>query len=229
MSMLTIVPSRGRPQAVEALAQQFRRTSTLHHSKMMFVFDDDDPALTANKAALTDFKGSSWIGWSVFPRLRMAGSLNLAAKSAVDSGAYRVIGFMGDDHRPRTEGWDTLMYEHAKDSIVYGNDLFQRQNLPTAVWMPERIVSIIGGMVPTGFIHLYLDNVWKLWGERLGRLKYLPNVIIEHMHPAAGKGQFDTSYGETGAPEVWENDAKRFGEYVQDELESDLAKMRTVL
>ena len=57
-------------------------------------------------------------------------------------------------------------------------------------------------MVPPGMIHLYFDNFWLDFGRAMGKITYLPDVIIEHMHPAVGKAVLDAGYQEVNAPEM---------------------------
>ena len=76
----------------------------------------------------------------------------------------------------------------------------------TAVAMTGNIVRALDGMVPPDMIHLYLDNFWLRLGKDLGAISYLEDVIIEHMHPAAGKGEWDAGYKEVNASEVYDAD-----------------------
>jgi hypothetical protein len=61
-------------------------------------------------------------------------------------------------------------------------------------------------MVLPGMTHLFIDNYWSELGKRLGTLTYLPNVYLEHMHPAAGKAQTDYVYEEANSQYMWSTD-----------------------
>jgi hypothetical protein len=140
----------------------------------------------------------------VGPRLRLGPTLHKA--SAGFASRYPMLGFMGDDHRPRTPGWDAAYVEALTEmgtGIVYGDDLLQGERIPTQVAMTSDIVEAMGGMAPGGLVHMYLDDLWKAVGERLGCLRYLPDVVVEHLHPAAGKARWDDRYAEVNAPEVY--------------------------
>jgi hypothetical protein len=65
--------------------------------------------------------------------------------------------------------------------------------------------------------HLYLDNFWKALGEDLGNLAYLPQVIIEHLHPVAGKAEWDEGYRAVNAQEVYSFDRLMFDNYIKSE------------
>ena len=45
-------------------------------------------------------------------------------------------------------------------------------------------------------------------------LHYLEEVIIEHLHPIAGKAEWDEGYKAVNAEEVYSADAKAFDEYI---------------
>jgi hypothetical protein len=211
-ALAVIVPTRGRPGNAARLAEAFRETDTLN-ALVVFVADIDDPELPAYRDLLDS---------GAIPRLMVHGqtggtglgpALNYAARKY--AGLYENVGFMGDDHLPRTCGWEDRVLEELdslEPRIVYGNDLLQGPNLPTAVFMQSRIVQALGCMAPSCMRHLYLDNFWKHLGETLGGLVYLPDVIIEHLHPVAGKAAWDERYAVVNASgrdladrTAWEN------------------------
>lgn len=193
--LLVIVPTRGRPQNAARLADAFRQTDSLN-AELVFVADHDDPELTAYHLAaprLLVYQGESGNG--------LVPALNWAAGLYAD--IYDYIGFMGDDHLPRTAGWDAHVLgalDPLEPRIVYGNDLLQGENLPTAAFMPSRMVRALGFMAPPVLRHLYVDNFWLQLGRDLGGLRYLPDVVIEHIHPAAGKTPMDERYAVVNAP-----------------------------
>jgi len=190
---------------------------TAWSADLLVCVDDDDPELSNY--------GKIGCNLHIAPRLRLGGTLNHIA--VANMLAYDNLGFMGDDHLPKTEEWDTRVQGALCNSmIVYGNDLLQGANLPTAVFMRAEIVRALGYMVPPGMIHLYLDNFWKLLGESLGSIQYLPDVIIEHLHPSCGKADNDAQYQEVNAPELYSHDGALFSEYVQKQLALDVAKIR---
>lgn len=204
--LLMIVPTRGRPRAAFELARAWQATASPDDAAgLLFLVDDDDPELPGY-GALGQLGPSVYVG----PRLRMGPTLHKA--SLEHASRYPMIGFMGDDHRPRTRNWDAAYIAALREmgtGIVYGDDLFQGERIPTQVAMTSDIVQAMGGMVPGGLVHLYIDDLWKRVGERLGCLRYMPDVVVEHLHPAAGKGQWDARYAEVNAPDVYAADEAR--------------------
>jgi hypothetical protein len=131
---------------------------------------------------------------------------------------------MGDDHLPRTQGWDKAFIQalNLDQGIAYGNDLLQGENLPTAYAMTRSIVNELRGMTFPGCIHLFFDNFVKELGIDLKCLKYLPNVIIEHLHPVAGKAEMDEGYERVNQPLWYEQDLLTFQKYIRSAEYADL-------
>jgi hypothetical protein len=138
---------------------------------------------------------------------------------------------MGDDHVPRTAGWDATIVAHLDDPkeprITYGDDLLQGANLPTAVFLQSKTVRALGYMCPPGMVHLYLDNFWKTLGEHLGTLGYLPEVVIEHLHPAAGKAAMDAGYREANAVNQDHSDRQAWLNFEKYGLQEAVQRVRS--
>jgi hypothetical protein len=216
MKILTIIPSRNRPDSVLDLIEEFNATTAI--SNLVIAVDDDDPSeyIVPDKVIL-----------EVNPRMWMNGTLNFIAKKYCEDYDYLV--FMGDDHRPRTKDWDLLLAESIKDikyGFAYGNDLFQGENLPTAVMQDARITRTLGYFSPPPMKHLFLDNFWRDTGRELGTLRYLPEVVIEHMHPYIGKVEMDAGYAEVNSVEVGSHDQMAYMDYLTNQWQDDLAKLR---
>lgn len=222
--LLMIVPSRGRPQSVALLAQAWADTDAT--AKLLLCVDNDDHTMSQYVDACEQHGIEILVG----PRRRMGPTLNEVAVRYCDS--WTAIGFMGDDHRPRTTGWDVRMLaelDRLGHGIVYGDDLIHGANLPTAVVMSASIVQTLGYMCPPGLIHLMLDNFWRDLGNGAGCLSYLPDVVIEHMHPIAAKGEWDAGYDEVNADSMYDADGATYQRYVDSGgLAADVEKIRSL-
>ena len=213
--VLLIVPTRGRPDKSIEFYEEFKKTSTI--TDLVFGLDDDDVEYPRIDGAL----------YEVNPRAMMNGTLNFIAKKYADQ--YEYIAFMGDDHRPRTLGWDQKLVDSIadiKNGIAYGNDLFQGENLPTAVLLKSSIVKTLGFMAPPVMKHLYLDNFWKDMGNELNSLRYLDDVIIEHMHFLIGKSEEDAGYAEVNSSEIGNHDRLAYLEYSNFRFSFDAERLR---
>jgi len=218
-----IVPSRGRPEKLAPLAGAFRGLCA-EATDLIVSIDDDDPRRAEYVEVVEGLPG---VGVVVGGNTSMAEALNRAAE-AVDSWA---IGFLGDDHMPRTPGFDLAYVKALRDlgtGIVYGDDLVQRQNLPTQVAMTSDIVRTLGYMTPPGLGHMYLDNFWRDLGRGAGCLRYLPDVVVEHVHPVAGKAAWDEGYARVNDAAVYERDRIAYARYRATRFPADVAKVRAL-
>jgi len=225
MKMCVVVPSRGRPENAERLAQAFKDTGA--EADLYIVIDNDDPKW--NEYAKSE-------NYKKLPADNKTGgcakSLNTGAVLLLDITKYPLYDyfvFMGDDHLPRTAGWDKAFIQAlgTNTGIVYGDDLLQGANLPTAYGMSRDLVNELRGMTFPGCVHLFFDNFVKQLGLDLEYLKYLPDVIIEHMHPIAGKAQMDEGYERVNQPKWYEKDLLTLQRYLSDmEYASLIRKFR---
>jgi hypothetical protein len=218
MSMIVLVPSRTRPHNVARLLQAWSDTRAT--ADLLVLVDDDDPELAGYEALDVPLV--------VGPRQRIGPLLNEQAMKVADR--YDVIGFMGDDHVPRTAGWDARIVEASTPwSVVYGNDLFQGENMPTAVFMGSQLIRELGYFNPPGLDHLFLDNGWRHYGKALGTLTYLPDVVIEHVHYMANKVEMDGLYREVNSSHMYHHDRDAFHVWLADRAPADLARVREAM
>lgn len=225
VDLLVIVPSRGRPHNIAALHDAWAATTT-GVSGLLVAVDDDDPALTGYEQVC----GERGIELTVRPRLRMVPTLN---KVAVERAPHHfAVGFLGDDHRPRSLGFDAHYLAALRTlgtGFVYGNDLLAGERLPTQVAMTSDIVQTLGYMAPPTLIHTWADNAWHDLGHAIDRIRYLPDVVVEHMHPLAGKASQDDGYVEVNAPDAFERDRQAFAHWYEHDMPADVAKLRALL
>lgn len=221
--MLVIVPTRGRPQAVGELATTFYDTVSYRGAHLVFGVDSDDPELAAYEDAMYEhLELADWV--EVNPRMGMVGTLNHLAMQQAPQ--HDVIGFLGDDHRFRTMDWDLRVKEALANQpgVVYGNDLLQGLNLPTAVFISSDIILKLGYMAPPSLSHLYVDNAWLEIGKATN-LTYLPDVVIEHMHPTAGKAEWDEGYKRVNDGGLYERDRVAFERFMADQWPTDVQRV----
>jgi len=209
---MLIVPTRKRPSACDELLTAFEDTA--EDADILFGIDDDDKSEYSSRVLEKA---------SINPRLRMGGTLNLLATQNADK--YEFLSFMGDDHRPRTQGWDKILSDAIgeRPGVAYGDDLLQGANLPTAVTMSAEIVRRIGYMVPPVLVHMYMDNFWRDFGVKIGNLQYRADVVIEHMHYLAGKAINDLQYQEVNASHVYEKDRIAYEDYEKTQMDTDVS------
>ncbi|MEU3613502.1 glycosyltransferase family A protein [Streptomyces sp. NPDC006872] len=228
--LLVIIPTRGRPQAIPEIMRAWDDTGAT--ADVLFCVDKDDPELAAYKAQAKRFADDGRVRFVYWARKRLCGTLNQAAVK--NAGDYRFLAFLGDDHRPRPAAmaWDARIREclSGGPGIVYGNDLLQGEAMATAVAMTSDIVTTLGLMVPECLVHLCADLVWVEWGRGMGRITYLDDMVIEHLHPAAQKAQMDAGYEEVNSEAMVSADSAAYIDYRDNGgLEADLVKLRALV
>ena len=221
--LIVLCPTRGRPRDAAETYNSFHTTAAWAGSKIVFVIDEDDPSLDEYLV-----KGLPTLAQPAPGN--MVAALNQAALALVDT--YDTIGFIGDDHRFRTLGWD-LKVRHALErmggGIVYGDDLAQRANLPTQVFMSSKIIKALGWMGLPTCHHLYIDNAWLVIGTELGRIEFLPDVVIEHLHPAYGKGEWDAGHVRVNTQDMYSHDGEAFNLWLRTDAPKDVERARAAL
>ena len=222
MRMLTIVPTRGRNDNAIRLFEAINATADF--TEVVFAIDADD--VETYTGLMHETTGLDNVKVVIAERMGMNGTLNHWALWF--SPDYDYICFMGDDHLPRTGGWDTKLAEAigTEPGIAYGNDLLQGENLPTAVVMSSKIIRATGFMSPPALKHLFLDNYWLAMGHALENVNYLPDVILEHLHYTNGKAEHDDRYAAVNNAEMHNGDQAIFAEYLATEFSNDVENVK---
>lgn len=220
-----LCPTRGRPHAASQALESFEETRTLRDTTFAAIVDTDDP-----KADMyTDMLGERALFYPPFGS--MVTSLNVAAFDYVDD--YDYIGFIGDDHRFRTRGWDAAFERTLADNgggYAYANDLFwPNGEIPTQIVISTNIVRALHYFALPDCIHLYVDNAWREVGDGIDSLFYFPHHVIEHLHPAAGKAQWDEQYRRLNSEERYAADRAAFEHWKTTQAVEDIARARLAL
>lgn len=228
--LVVLVPTRSRPHRVAHLVDAFRDTSAFHAAELYFIIDADDMRHDQYVDSIKNADGANMV---VLPTWQpMVPKLNRVAREFMWS--HKAIAFMGDDHLPRTAMWAHMLVQRhradgLKSGIIYGQDGFQNERLPTWWSMDSRVVQALDGrMVPAPVQHLFCDNVVKELGERSGTLCYDERILIEHMHPVIGKGRMDAQYERVNRPKQYESDGTLFHTWLRDEADQDATLVRNV-
>ena len=111
--------------------------------------------------------------------------------------------------------------------MCFGDDLYPRQKgtLPCHIFMRSEIIRSLGYMGPPLFRSMFVDNVWMAWGAAIG-IKFLPDVVIEHMHPGAGKAPMDETYARSA--EQFAEGHQAYQHYMATDYAADIAKIRAL-
>jgi hypothetical protein len=216
--LLIITPTRGRPHNAQRLAEAVAATATAC-TDLVFAVDHDDASYDhlSLGARMIHGPGKSCPAWS----------------NEIAAGwgpGYRAVASLGDDHLPRTPGWDTLLLAAIDDmggtGIAYGDDIGQGENLPTAPVISADIVAALGWFFLPSVRHLFADNVWLDLGREAGCLRYVPEVVVEHLHYSRGESPRDATYDASAG--TWEHDEAAYQQWRRDQMAADVAKIRAL-
>lgn len=187
-----LCPTRNRPDSVRELIGTALETAD-GPIEIIFYLDLDDPSADKVRAMLAGGDLRAVAG----DRIVLSQCWNECA--AVARG--EILMQCGDDIRFRTPGWDSevrAIFDRIPDRIalVHGRDGHQDHRLATHGFLHRRWVDTVGYFVPPIFASDYNDQWLTEVADMLGRRVYLPGVYTEHMHPAAGKGEWDRTHQE---------------------------------
>jgi hypothetical protein len=236
VNITVVVPSRGRPAQARRTIQAIRATAVRPSTSIVLAVDANDPKLPAYQAMVRDLPRPLF-GWDqpnlVILEPSETGDLvkatNTVSMRIAEADPDCIIGNLGDDHRPRTEAWDRRIVEALADpGIAYGDDLFQKHELPTAPFISASIVLALGWYALPTCRHLFIDNAWKDIGTLTGRLHYLPDVVIEHLHPLAGKAQWDEGYERANRRSTIEEDGAAYHYWREHYMAADVAAVQSL-
>lgn len=229
MGVLVFCPSRGRPEAAREAAASLVRTRRRGDTEMMVVIDDDDPEAGRYLAATPLYRSMVLKGGGgMVAALNQAVHLVLAQALPPD-----IVGFVGDDHRFRTDGWDVEIVKAltAKPGFAYAHDGFWGGGeIPTQIFINREVVEGLGYFALPDCRHLYVDNAWKELALATGSLSYLPQIMVEHMHPAAGKAEWDEAYKRVNSTEMYGRDGAAFSAWRESpRFAEDVSRVRAAL
>lgn len=216
--LLVITPSRGRPWHLQRLVTALRDTCTLDTALTVAV-DDDDPRLA-------DYKDLGLDDLRIGPRGTLTELTNQIAVERADS--VRFLASLGDDHVPRTRGWDE---ELCGEIDKMGGTGFawadgSRWVIPEAIVMSSTVVTALGWMALPRCGHYKIDDAWLQLAvaTRLGRYRH--DLLVEHMQfgipydpldPGSGmKALRDQTYADALQPEKMNADVTGYLQWLAD-------------
>lgn len=129
------------------------------------------------------------------PKLTMVQAVNRGV--AVNDAEF--YGDANDDYVFRTAAWDDQLRGAIEQRGGQGMAFGLTLNLPSCPLLSARCVRALGHYFDPGFRHQYVDNVQVEAFAEAGMLYQVPEVWIEHVHPAFGKAQWDPTYNSMAA------------------------------
>ena len=224
--LLVIVPARTRTWNIERMLQAWTDTAAWGVADLRVDVDADDPALPGYQAIVMPPGARLVVHDSWMPCMH-----KLEVAAAQEVGNYFALGFMGDDHVPRTVGWAQRWVEVLHDmrtGIVYGDDALRGEELPTQWATTSDIVRALGRLCPSPVEHLWSDTAVYDLGKAADCMRYLPDTVIEHAHYINGKAPRDAQYERVNGRDQWDRDEAAYRAWQRDQLPADAAVVRAL-
>lgn len=191
--LLIITPTRGRPKNLARLLDVVHALKKLT-THVYAAVDDDDPELFKYRYVM-DEAGQDGDVLMARTRKGLAAWTNEVALE--NAGDYKYLASFGDDHVPRTRGFDRALCRGIEDiggtGFTYPWDGI-REDIPEAVVMSSNIVQALGWMCLPSLQHYYVDNVWADLGNGAGCIRHLRAISVDHINPMDGTTPGDATY-----------------------------------
>lgn len=199
VSISIIVPTLGRFMRLPAVRANIHQHTVVAH-EVLFVVEQGD---LASRRMLAEM-GAGWVVNSHSPSY--AGAINAGYEHA--RGRYV---FTGADDLSFHRGWDTAALSQLQEPIrVAGtNDLWNPHVLSgltaTHYLIDRRYIDEVGG-VPgeppgtvlfEGYDHNFTDTEFIQVAQARGVFTPCLSSVVEHLHPLAGKAEWDATYVKT--------------------------------
>lgn len=190
-----MLPTRGRPQLAERFFSSVIAESVRLESVEIVLYVDDDD-VESHQLDSPDVRVRRIIG----PRLTM-GQYN---SRCLAEARGDIIVLANDDMVIRTRGWDERL--RALDAsipdriyLAYCNDLFKGAKLCAFPILSRRTCELLADPFPAAYKGAFIDHHLLDIFQRLrylgnDRIRYLDDVIFEHLHYRTGKAEKDQTY-----------------------------------
>jgi len=205
-----LCPTRSRPGAFASMVASAAATAAHPEDiEVIAYIDFDDPELQDYGAGVS---GGVTVSHVVGPRCVLSDAWNRASRGARGN----VWMMAADDLRFISLGWDDIVNDalnwYPDDiALLYGRDGHADERMATHPFVTRRWVDIVGRFTAPYFQADYCDLWLHEVAKKVGRAVYLPQLLIEHLHPSFGLGTWDQTHKERmerarGAdlPAVWE-------------------------
>ena len=137
------------------------------------------------------------------------------------------IGTLSDDLVPLTYYWDQAILEVVNGKNVVSCDDGEQApvRLVGAYIFSVPLANVLGYHWNPIFKYCFSDNMWEELGRQTGCWELNMDVMVRHDHPFK-TGEEDETHKLSYNPTDYERDKKRFDEWMQNERDADIAKIK---
>jgi len=194
-----LCPSRSRPDELKRLIESVAKTVlTPSRIEILIYVDEDDPKkfdyLLSHKNLVLDPTVSKLanVDLLIDEPLRTPIINNILAERAQGN----ILMIANDDQVFRDKNWDNRLDEEVAkfpDEIycMWFNDGRYQETICTFPILSAEWFNTLGYIEPFLFEHFNCDLwTWQI-GKMINRLHYIPDILVEHLHPDTGKANAD--------------------------------------
>jgi len=233
MKLLTICPSRNRPELCKRMLDSFDKTKSEWSNIIVYV-SVDDPQIGKYEDILNG-------RLHIFgPRRTLVEVINYVSCEYMSAIAYYQE--VNDDHIYITDKWDEKLigkieYGGNKFGMAWGRDGMNNNdnpNLPTAVIVSGEIIKALGYFFPPHLKHIACDDALLDIGNKTKTIFYNPEVTIEHMHYYAivnnkHKAPLDDNYRSIYNEATLKEGRQLLHEWRSNNMEKDIERVKNAI
>lgn len=225
VSIIVLMPTRDRPQNMRRVIESFDATKVRQDTFIQPVLDHNSPVY------------DDYILGGELPLITYVTCGSMIRRTnecaVTDAPHHSIIGWVADDNLFRTVGWDQEVVDEFEADPGLGmlntNDLLVGDDKAGAFFLRSECVQGLGYVFPPVLEHLYADYAVNELYKAAGAHRYNENIVIEHMHPYAGKAQWDDAYRRYNTSEQDARDSNAFFEWQAISMRNDVEKIKTCL
>lgn len=185
MKLLIKFPTRGRTDKFfTVLDKYYGMLDDLDNTEFCITIDENDPTMNNDKVLdrLETYKNLYYyIGYS---KTKIE-AINADMEEFDD---FDVVLLASDDMIPQIQGYDTLIrnnmvkYFPDTDGVLWFFD-GNRRDLNTLCILGKKYYDRFGYIYHPGYKSFYCDNEFTQVANRLGKQRFIEDIIIKHEHP----------------------------------------------
>jgi hypothetical protein len=217
--LLIITPSRGRPVSAARLLTRVHKLARVT-THVHVAVDNDDPRMEDYQKVFAEVAADG-------DRLTTGDRKGLTAWTneiaLTEAGNYTCLASFGDDHVPRTPGFDWALVRACTEDgpgIAYPWD-GAREDVPEAPAAHSAIVQALGWFLNPACDHWYVDDTLGALGRGAGCLHFLRAVAVDHV-----RGEVDGTARDNAT--ALARDKGAYTQWRHERMAADVATVKAV-
>lgn len=203
-TILVKFPSRSRPEKLFRTLDDYRKLHTHDNFKILLTLDLDDPTATNE-----EFKERLLNYPEVFPIWGTSDcKVSAINRDICFFDNYDILIVLSDDMHLQP-GFDAEIIKAFQDGfsgLVHFNDGIANERLCTFPVMDRAYYNLFGFIYDPIYTSVCCDNHQMELAILLGKYKYIPVKVVQHIHPAYKMAPMDDLYRRNEDPVLYQSD-----------------------